>query len=368
MAKFDHNQFIAFSLDMHHIYKMNGTEYRFAYETNGTVTFSAIEDAHKKITYEVAVLNRMNGAGQIEMAPYGLMPEHLRPIVAHDVDDVTLSGVPRAPRKRMEGRYGIVQAYITLHQAKAFKVKDDEINAAMGAIREEAAAYLAMTLPDPEHDLKVKMWRAGEGPKPRSKSTIEVPDAVSARTLRKWVAAYKKGGKKALLDNVDKQGNHNSYFSVDEMKLMAETINREYLNLQRKTVKTVVADVKAAFKAENSRREQEGEALLKTPGREAVRLFIKRLSKFRVLVARLGQEQAMKRMRPTNKGLEVLRPLERVKMDEWKIDLLTILAKSGLLAMFNAEELQEMGLDKSSSAGGWLLPSTAVQNASSACP
>lgn len=163
-------------------------------------------------------------------------------------------------------------------------------------------------------------------------------------TLRKWVAAYKKGGKKALLDNVDKQGNHNSYFSVDEMKLMAETINREYLNLQRKTVKTVVADVKAAFKVENSRRAEDGEALLKTPGREAVRLFIARFSKFRVLVARLGQEQAMKRMRSTNKGLEVLRPFERVEMDEWKIDLLTILAKSGLLSMFNQEELKEMGL------------------------
>lgn len=344
MAKFDHNQFITFSLDMHHIYKMNGTDYRFAYETNGIVTFSAIEDAHQKISYEVGTLNRMNGAGLIDMVPYGLMPEQLRPVVAHDVDDVALSGVPRAPRKRLEGRYGMVQAYLALHQAKAFKVNDEEISEAMDDIRKEAAAYLAMTLPDPEYDLKAKLWQAGDGPKPRSKSTVELPDAVSARTLRKWVAAYKKGGKKALLDNVDKQGNHNSYFSVDEMKLMAETINREYLNLQRKSIVAVVADVKAAFRVENQRRLEDGEAPLRTPGREAVRQFIKRLNKFRVLVARLGQEQAMKRMRATNKGLEVLRPLERVEMDEWKIDLLTVLAKSGLLSMFSKDELDAMGL------------------------
>jgi putative transposase len=240
----------------------------------------------------------------------------------------------------------MVQAYFTLYDAGAFKVNDAEIAAAMGDICKEATAYLAMTLPDPEYDLKVKAWRAGEGPKPRSKSTVEIPDAVSPRTLRKWGAAFKKGGKKAILDNVDKQGNHNSYYSVEEMALMAQTINREYLTLQRKTVATVVADVKAAFKAENLRRAEEGEATLRTPGREAVRQFITRLEKFRVLVARFGQEQAMKRMRPTNKGLEVLRPLERVEMDEWKIDLLTILAKSGLLAMFNAEGLKEMGLDK----------------------
>jgi len=344
MAKFDRNQFITFSLDMHHIYKMNGTEYRFAYETNGTVTFSAIEDAHKKVTYEVGTLNRMNGAGQIDMVPYGLMPEHMRPAVVHDIDDIALSGLSRAQRKRLEVRHGMVQGYLTLLKAGAFKVNDAEIAASMEDICKEAAAYLAMTLPDPEYDLKVKAWQAGEGPKPRSKSTVEIPDAVSPRTLRKWGAAFKKGGKKALLDNVDKQGNHNSYFSVHEMKLMAETINREYLNLQRKTVKTVVADVKAAFRKENLRRAEEGEASLKAPGREAVRQFIARLDKFRVLVARLGQEQAMKRMRPTNKGLEVLRPLERVEMDEWKIDLLTILAKSGLLSMFNQEELKEMGL------------------------
>ena len=346
MAKFDRNQFITFSLDMHHIYKMNGTEYRFAYETNGTVTFSAIEDAHKKVTYEVGTLNRMNGAGQIDMVPYGLMPEHLRPAVVHDIDDVVLSGLSRAQRKRLEVRHAMVQGYLTLLKAGAFKVNDAEISAAMGDICKEATAYLAMTLPDPEYDLKVQAWQAGEGPKPRSKSTVEVPDAVSARSVRKWSSSFKKGGKKALLDNVDKQGNHNSYYSVEEMALMAQTINREYLTLQRKTIATVVADVKAAFKAENLRRAEEGEATLRTPGREAVRQFIKRLEKFRVLVARFGQEQAMKRMRPTNKGLEVLRPLERVEMDEWKIDLLTILAKSGLLAMFNAEELKEMGLDK----------------------
>ncbi len=323
---------------------MNGTEWRFAYQTNGSVTFSAIEDAHRKVTFELATLNRMNGAGQIEMTPYGLMPAHLRPVIANDFDDVFLSGVARAPRKRLEGRYGMVQAYITLHKRKVFKVKDDEINAAMGAIREEATAYLAMSMPDTEYDLKVEKWRAGEGTKPRSKSTVEIPDAVSARTLRKWVAAYKKGGKKALLDNVDKQGNHNSYFSVDEMKLLAVTINGEYLTLQRKTIATVVADVKAAFKAENLRRLEEREAPLRVPGREAVRQFIKRLDTFRVLVARFGEAQAMKRMRPTKEGLEVLRPLERVEMDEWKIDLLTILAQSGLLSMFEHEELEKMGL------------------------
>ncbi|MEP3688194.1 MAG: integrase [Sulfitobacter dubius] len=344
MSKFDPNQFINFSIDMHHVYKLNGTEWRFVYQTNGTVTFSAIDDPRQKVTYDVSTLNRLNGVGQIEMVPYGLMPEGSRPVIAQEPDGIVFSGHDPEKRKALEMRYGMVQAYLTLRHAKAFKVNDVQINSAMDDIRAEAADYLATSLPDPEYDLQLKLWRAGRGPKPRSKRTVVIPDAVSARTLRKWVAAYKKGGKKALLDNTHSQGNRNSYYSVEEMALMAKTINKEYLNLQRKTIITVFGDVRQAFQEENARREEAGEPPLRQPGREAVRKFIKRLNKFHVLVARLGQEQAMKRMRPTNKGLEVLRPLERVEMDEWKIDLLTALAESELLEMFSHDELDKMGL------------------------
>ncbi|MDO8279009.1 MAG: DDE-type integrase/transposase/recombinase, partial [Burkholderiaceae bacterium] len=98
------------------------------------------------------------------------------------------------------------------------------------------------------------------------------------------------------------------------------------------------------FKEENERRVYNSDIALRIPGREAVRQFIKRLDKFRVLVARYGQSEAMKRMRPVNEGIEVSRPFERVEMDEWKIDLLTIMAKSGLLALFSKEELKALDL------------------------
>lgn len=38
----------------------------------------------------------------------------------------------------------------------------------------------------------------------------------------------------------------------------------------------------------------------------------------------------MKQMRPVAQGVQVSRPLERVEMDEWKIDLITLLAQAGL--------------------------------------
>ena len=339
-------EFATFSLDMHHIYKMNGEEWRFAYKTNGQAIFSLIDDPATKVTYELGTLNRMNAAGLIDLKPFGLMPEHLRPAPVEDYDDVFLSGLPPAQRNRVNARHAMVRSFLELYEAKKIKVDDDVIEAAMMDIRKGAIEFLEENLPDPEHSEKLKLWRKGLGKKPKTKSLVSLPDAVSPRALRGWVSLYKKGGKKALVDNCAKRGNRNSYFTAEEMKLLAEVVRDEYLTLQRKPISAVVLDVKRAFRKENERRADTDEAPLSVPGREAVRLFIKRLDKFRVLVARYGEQEAMKKMRAVKSGIEVLRPFERVEMDEWKIDLLTIMAKSGLLAMFSQEELEALGLDK----------------------
>lgn len=339
-------EFATFSLDMHHIYKMNGDEWRFAYKSNGQAIFSLIDDPATKVTYELGTLNRMNAAGLIDLKPFGLMPEHLRPQPIQDCEDVYLSGLPRAHMNRVKARHAMVRSFLELYEAGEIKRTDEAIKAAMHQIQLNAAGYLAETLPDPERSEKDKRWQEGQGNKPKTKNTVAFPDAVSPRALRGWVSLYKKGGKKALVDNCAKRGNRNSYFTAEEMKLLAQVVHDEYLTLQRKPISAVVLDVKRAFRKENERREAASEAKLRIPGREAVRLFIKRLDKFRVLVARYGEQEAMKKMRAVKSGIDVLRPFERVEMDEWKIDLLTIMAKSGLLAMFSKEELEALGLDK----------------------
>ncbi|UOA26050.1 Mu transposase C-terminal domain-containing protein [Pseudosulfitobacter sp. DSM 107133] len=344
MAKIEQTSLV-FSLDKDHEYLMRAANWGYAYQTNGTVTFYAIDDPHKKVTYDYGTLNRMNASGQIEVRPYALLPESLRPVQANTLDDVFISALSPAKRKRLNHCVAMVLSYEEMKARKAFKVNDDAINKAMPTIRDRAEVYLAETLPDPEVSKKWAVYERGEGPKPKSKGSVELPDKVSASTLRKWAAAYKRGGRKALIDNWNKRGNHNSYFSMDEMALLAKVVNKEYMTRQRKSIPVVLADVKAAFKTENDRREKEGEVKLRAPGRDALRNFIKRLNKFHMLVARHGREEAMKKMRPTNKGLETLRPFERVEMDEWRIDLLTILVESKLHLMFSPEDLAAMGLD-----------------------
>ena len=343
MAKHE-TTFLVFSLDKNHVYRMHSTDWGFAYSTNGEVTFYAIEDPHRKATYQVGTLNRLNAEGSIEVRPYALLPEHLRPVQCGSADDAFIRQLPPAPGKRVRMKQAMVLSYLDLVALKAFKVNDAEIDAQMHVIRDGAELYLAEELPNPEYDEQLKAWEKGEGPKPRSKSTVELPGKVAGGTLRKWASKYKKGGLPALVDRIQERGNHFSYFTLDEMSLLAKVVNKEYLTRQRKQLSTVLADVKAAFKKENKNREETGEAQLRVPGRDALRKFVKSLNKFHVLVARHGHDEAMKKMRPTFKGLEVGRPFERVEMDEWRIDLLTILSQSGLLKMFSPEEREKMGL------------------------
>ncbi|WP_370270417.1 hypothetical protein [Nioella sp.] len=336
--------FPTFSLDMHHIYRIHEKEYRFVYLTGGNATFSEIGNPHQTVTYETGTLNRLSAIGNVEVVPYGLMPEHLRPVV-NDFEDVILAGLPPALRKRVEMRHALVQAFLQLKADGLTKGTDESIKANMQMIVLAAEDYLVEELMEPGYAEALQAYRAGEGRKPKARHGVLIPDHVSPRALRTWVALYKLGGKKALVDKCVNQGNRFSAYTVDERALMAQLVKKHYMSLQRKTIAITVTDVQDGFAKENKRREEEGLQPLRVPGREMIRLHIKRLDKFHVLVARHGQKEAMKKMRAVKTGLEILRPYERVEMDEWHIDLLGILAESGLLDMFSEAELEALGLN-----------------------
>lgn len=72
------------------------------------------------------------------------------------------------------------------------------------------------------------------------------------------------------------------------------------------------------------------------------------------MIARHGREYAIKQLRPVGKGLEVSRPGERVEMDEWCIDLQSIIHSANLKEFFGAELLDLIGLD-GDTARWWLV-------------
>lgn len=344
MPKDFQDENLTFSLDLQHRITIRGAELRFVCFSNGVATFHAAENPRYTVHYELAELNRMNRTGEITVVPYALLPEHLRPIPVVENDDALLAGQSPAQRKRVAYRYAMVRAFEDLKAQKVVTGDDKSIAANMDAIRAAAEPYFQEEMPDPEFSDQLRRWQEGNGRKPRTPIATQYPGPCSPRGLRGWASLYRKGGKIALIDRSAKQGCAGSTFSVEELSLLSEVVRKEYLTTQRKTQTSVAMDVKIRFSAENERRKAEGLPPLRIPGRDTVRGFIRRFDVFSSYVARHGFEKAMQKMRPVKDGVQVSRPLERVEMDEQKIDLISAMAYSGLLALFDEEELKRLGL------------------------
>jgi len=61
-------------------------------------------------------------------------------------------------------------------------------------------------------------------------------------------------------------------------------------------------------------------------------------------VARNGEAAARKKFRPVLNGLSVTRPLERVEIDEWTVDVITCMTSTGMYALMSDEDKVSLGL------------------------
>ncbi len=73
-----------------------------------------------------------------------------------------------------------------------------------------------------------------------------------------------------------------------------------------------------------------------------------------MLIARWGRNYAIKKLRPVAEGLDISRPGERVEMDEWHIDLMSILY-SAQLHMVLGKEFMAALMKSGEKARWWLV-------------
>lgn len=119
---------------------------------------------------------------------------------------------------------------------------------------------------------------------------------------------------------------------------------RGYLHPDRPTMVTIFARVQEAFEKANAECELEGLPAFRVPSRETVRRAINGLDPFQVEYHRKGAAAARKKFAPVGKGMMLTRPLQRVEIDEWDIDILTLLANTDLLKWFSDDERKKLGL------------------------
>lgn len=294
-------------------------------------------------------LSRLNAAGKIKHEIDFYLPPELRRAASLTPQYVVKAPLSKLQKKRLDISFAMAQAAVDLQDHSNENVRigktEDDLAANMDRIRDLASDFLQDA--DPARIAKLQAYRDGKGKKPQGGDSSARSDAVHPSTLRKWIGKLRQGGKFALTAGYARRGNRTSYFSAEETALMAKTIKGSYLTLQRLSIAATARDVTAAFMEENAARIDKGLSEFRIPSREAVRHYIRKLDKFTVTVARFGKHKAVRDLKPGGEGLEVSRPLERVEMDEWEVDLITIMAKTGLDALFSHQELVALGLIQS---------------------
>lgn len=184
--------------------------------------------------------------------------------------------------------------------------------------------------------------------------SLDLTRPPSPRTLRRWAKIEREQGVAALVGGFARRGRSNRVMAVEAVALMMENV-RGYLSSNRPTKKVTYDNVCSAFSDANEKRLAQGLPIYSIPSRETVRRAIADLDKYSVVAAREGEDAARKRFRGVYDGLSegLERPGQRVEIDEHTVDLVTLMASSGLLKYLSEEELRVFGLDNQK--GRWTL-------------
>jgi putative transposase len=185
----------------------------------------------------------------------------------------------------------------------------------------------------------------------------------SARTYRKWRKWYLEGGERAiaLRKRYFRSGNRvTERLGLPERQIM-HRFTQMYMSETRPTKRDVHRLMKAhIIEEENPKREAAGEKPLRVPSYERLVAEINSFHEFDVHACRYGLDAARKRFAMVQNGVDVERPLQRVEIDEWRVNLQTLCADLGIL-----DKLSDKLQSEIATARPWLC--AALDSATSVC-
>lgn len=176
-------------------------------------------------------------------------------------------------------------------------------------------------------------------PKPRPGRNQDKPERPSPTQLRRWIKAFEDGGceRIALVPRYARSGNTTQRLGPEVRGLLNRIVPTYASNL-RPSGKEIHGRLEEAIMELNVQREAEGLPRLEVPSLKTVYRAIHKLDAFHVLAGRKGKEYARKKFFVVHEGVEVTRLLERVEMDTWEVQLITLLVDLGLWDSLTEEQ------------------------------
>lgn len=185
----------------------------------------------------------------------------------------------------------------------------------------------------------------------------------SPPTWRKWRKWYLEGGERAiaLRKRYFRSGNR----VTERLRLPERQIMHRFALMFMSETRPTKRDIHRSMKAyiveeENPKRVAAGEKPLRVPSYERLAAEINSFPEFDAYACRHGLDAARKRFAMVQNGVDVERPLQRVEIDEWRVNLQTLCADLGIL-----DKLSDKLQSEIATARPWLC--AALDSATSVC-
>jgi len=166
--------------------------------------------------------------------------------------------------------------------------------------------------------------------KKRAGTKYKLGDFPSPRTLLEWVRRYERSNFDllSLVPGTHRSGNHTQRFCETAAKLIGKCA-KAYGSIQRPSKRQIAQDCIDIFDEANRERETQGLPLLDVPSKRSVERVISSMDPYETHAQRHGASAANRKFAAFEQGIKASYPMERIEIDEWKVDLVTLLAKTG---------------------------------------
>lgn len=231
------------------------------------------------------------------------------------------------PRERYQGsvRAFFCDVYLKFYAKGRMKKTDKSYNENRKKIKRKVKKYTEKYLEE-----YVRKNPNSAVPKP-----FRVPRARRARDL---VNAYLECGKRAsaLIPRWRRCGNRSFRFAL-EARLLINKAAMEFATRRKPSVAHVYRHAQKLFREENAVRKAEGLRRLRVPGRKAVANAIRRIDPFAAYARRFGLDAANNYFTLSDDGVRADFPMQRIEIDEWKIDVSTIFETTAVVEMLDKD-------------------------------
>lgn len=305
------------------LFILDGVEYRFASSEPEGIVLTATAPPHASRSVTFSELEKMLRQPGFRYVPQGLarssaerdldgFPEHFRDLPP-DKQEVAL------------WRHAFAEELLCYLEAGLAKRNEPSVALVLPAIIAAIEARFRQRLSGlPKRAGRIETCRTPPG----------------AHTLLNWTRKYQKSGFSimALVPQTHRCGDHRSWMEPGELAAFDQLI-AEYASPLRPTIDQIHQRAFNLYADFNRGRAQHGLEELRQPSRSTVYRAIKRMDPYETYLQRHGVDAANKKFAIIEYGVQVLRPMEPIEIDEWECDLMTLVSEFGLLGQLNKAQV-----------------------------